>query len=509
MKVHAIPETSTFNGEWWLPEDPSKKIAGALTWEPRHATLELNHTFEPLQGRIFADDTHEYAVVHGETTRSEVVTLLEAMRTGSPMHFGAAGLRETERLISSWLIIGAHVTSQTTFTEIRARIPGLQIWFDPAAGISQTFRGKTQASPVTVTYEIQGVPETVTNIPCISAGLGWGIDRNFSGNPETEFAVRTSACLAIRATQPQTLSWFIDHLGRATTLLGFMAGAAMSPDHLTAKVEGHQVEVLVAMRDAKYCTYRSRHDFFMLRQDMGVEAGTAFAKWYELYDSLAMPSQLALSVLYSEGLWLHVEFLSLMQALEGLHRAMMPGLYLTKEQYEPIRTTLCSSIPTNVAADHRAALKSKLQYGHEHSLRKRLDALVKRLDEALRVFILGGNGTIPGTWVDTRNYYTHWDESLRASSLDGTGMHRAGVRMKHLLRALYLDLIGISQDAIMKSLRNSCRESQYLGQLNAQEHRNSHPGSTAGLLMHVVVDGALDTAEAEDKPENKQSGGQS
>ena len=38
VKVHAIPETSTFNGEWWLPEDPSKKIAG-----PSRGSLAAQH----------------------------------------------------------------------------------------------------------------------------------------------------------------------------------------------------------------------------------------------------------------------------------------------------------------------------------------------------------------------------------------------------------------------------------------------------------------------------------
>jgi hypothetical protein len=486
MKKYSIPEKHNFSGEWWLPAGSPKQISGALSWEPRHATLELHHPFEPQRGHVFADETHEYAAIHGLTTRSELVTVLDSMRTGSPMHIGAGGFRETERLISSWVVVGAHVSSETLYTEVRARIPGLQMWFDPAAGISQDLLAKTEGSPATIIYEIKGVPETLSAIPCIPATLAWGTDRNFSGSRETEFSVTTSGCLAIRPQQPQTLRWFFDHIGRATSLLGLVAGAPMSPDHFSANLaEGASAEVLVALRDANYCPHRSSHDFFMLRQDMGIDVGTAFAKWFELYDRIAMPSKLALSVLYSEGLWLHVEFLSLMQALEGFHRATMSGLYLTKEQYEPFRKTICDAVPASVAADHRAALNSKIRFGHEFSLRKRLDALVRSLEQPLRKFILGGDGTVPSTWVDARNYYTHWDEALRVSTLDGPEMHRASFRMKHLLRVLYLDLVGIPQSTIAKSLQNSCRESQYLIQLNNQEFRKNHPGSTAGSLMHI------------------------
>ena len=67
-------------------------------------------------------------------------------------------------------------------------------------------------------------------------------------------------------------------------------------------------------------------------------------------------------------------------------------------------------------------------------------------------------------------------------------MHRAGVRMKHLLRALYLDLVGIPQPTILGALLNQwCKESRYLIQLNNMEHRRQNPGSDAGALMHIDV----------------------
>ena len=63
---------------------------------------------------------------------------------------------------------------------------------------------------------------------------------------------------------------------------------------------------------------------------MGANFAEVFIKWFEIYNTIEMPSQLALNVFSSEKLWLHVEFLSLMQALEGFHRATMQGpLYIT------------------------------------------------------------------------------------------------------------------------------------------------------------------------------------
>jgi hypothetical protein len=95
---------------------------------------------------------------------------------------------------------------------------------------------------------------------------------------------------------------------------------------------------------------------------------------------------------------------------------------------------------------------------------------------------------VPQTWIKTRNYYTHWDETERASALNSTDMHRAGVRMKHLLRTLYLDLVGIPQGAILAALLNPlCDDARYLTQLNHTEHRRKNPDSTVGALMHIEV----------------------
>ena len=66
-------------------------------------------------------------------------------------------------------------------------------------------------------------------------------------------------------------------------------------------------------------------------------------------------------------------------------------------------------------------------------------------------------------------------------------MHRACARTKTLLRVLYLQLVGIPDEAIMKSLESGCSESQYLIQLNAADHRKRHPGSEVGAMMRIDV----------------------
>lgn len=461
--MHSIPESAEFTGDWFLSgAEDARKIAGTLSWSSQRASLELHDAFTPLQGTFYGDEIRSYPAVFGTTINSQYITLLEGSGVPKGINFGPAGIKQHERVVSSLVIVGAHVTPDTLYSEIRVRIPGLQIWIG-RTGIRQTLIGKTEHSPAGVIYQIDGLPEETMEVPSLPATLGWGIDKNFSGDLVSEISVKSSACLRIQPNQPQNLDWYFDQIGKATTLLAFMAGSPMSPDHIAAKVgdSGNDVEVLVALRDAKYCEHKKGSDFYMLRNDMGADLAMVFMKWFGAYDTFAAPSQLALGVLYSKDLWLHVEFLTLMQALEGFHRAMAP------------------------------ASKKKI------TLRTRLDALAMRLPLLLRQNILGSDdGLAPQSWIHTRNYYTHWNEAYRKSMLDGVGMHRSGVRMKHFLRALYLDMAGIPHPSIIKSLGNACSESQYLIQLNGIEHRKKNPRSQSGAIMHISVSDAGNSDES-------------
>lgn len=489
MGKHSISDSVTFVGEWNLPgRIVTPAIAGTLSWSSHRASLELIDSFTPLKGAIFGGEVRTYPVVHGTTTSSEFVSILQASSAGSGFNFGPAGLRQREKLISSWLVVGAHVASDTRYSEMRLRIPGLQFWIG-RGGVRQTILPKTENSAAGVIYQVDGLSEELTAIPTDDAVLGWGIGRVFAGDLVSEISVKTSAYLRIGANKPQQLEWFFAQLTKATTLLSFLAGSPMAPDQISVTLADSDVEadVLVALREAKYCDHEHLHDFFMLRNEMECDLGAAFSKWFELYDSVALPSQLAASVLNSKELWLHVEFLSLMQALEGFHRSTMLGTYTSESEYERIRAALTNCIPKEVSDDHKASLKSRIKFGNEVSLRKRLDGLIQRLPTELREQILGGTGTIPQRWVDTRNYYTHWDPASRENVLDGLGMHRAGVRLRLLLRVLYLDLVGIPASALAKSLRNANSESQYLIQLNSAEYRRQDPNSNAGALMHIDI----------------------
>jgi hypothetical protein len=135
--------------------------------------LELHGALTPLRGLIFSNAEHSYAAIHGITTQCQHVTVLDALKLGSPMNFGAAGVRETERVSSGWVVVGAHVTPQSLYTQIEARIPGLPMWLEHTGG-GRSMRPKTENSPAAVIYEFGGVPEEKYEIPALPGDPGLG-----------------------------------------------------------------------------------------------------------------------------------------------------------------------------------------------------------------------------------------------------------------------------------------------------------------------------------------------
>lgn len=488
IRKYALLEPSEFQGEWYLPDvgEQRRRIGGTLRWGER-ADLSLHDTFQPMIGNIFSDEVTSYESIYGETTTGHRVSILNAVRSGVNLAFGSAGMVQPERIVSSFVAIGAHIDPSTLYREMRFRVPGLEAWIGRGHP-QQTLISKTDSTAAGVEYKIYGIPEELSPIPAQSMSLGWGIDRSFSGDLVSDISVKTSACIRIEANTPKDVDWFLSQFGKVKVLLSMLCGCSMAADHITAKVaeSGQEVQLLIALRDPDTCKFKNQNKFFMLRNSMGVELRDVFERWFGLYDRVAMPSQLALSVMASEKLWLHVEFLSLMQALEGFHRAIDAGFYASEVDYEKIRQSLCGAIPADIPQDHRDALKARIKYGNEISLRKRLDMLVARLSLGIRKQILGRDGSVPSSWVHTRNYYTHWDQASKDGVLDGMEMHQAGVRMRILLRALYLDFVGIPQESIALALNNACDESQYLLQLNAKIHRQQNPGSKAGLIMSIT-----------------------
>lgn len=466
MSDIVIGEFLEFSGDWHLPfADGSacSKVQGNFKWADRKGQLQLFGTFIPTKsGPLTAAGPTQHPVIHGETTSSKHVTMLDTLSVGTNITNAEAGFKARDSYESRQCIIGAHVTADTVYRKLTYRIPGLFIWLG-AKGASISF---TNELPHYFTYSFDANNRELLNFSEANLAVELGIKRELPMALGATLKIQSYGYLSIIPNFPQTLEWMINEAAKVVAMLSTIAGAPMFPDAISAFLpDGSEVGMLIALNSRSNCEFTHPHEFFVSRDAIGLDLQKITTKWLAAYDKLMLPTQLALSVFSSNNLWLHVEFISLMQALEGLHRASLPGKYLSDGDYLEIVKVLNAAIPSSFDDNFRESLKSRIRYGNEYSLRKRLKEMVDPLPTSIKLLILQGQ-IVPGQWVDTRNYYTHWDESARASALDGAAMHHACVRMKLLLRVLILFEIGVSEELLVSALQGTNTESQYLLQLN-------------------------------------------
>ena len=468
MTTRALNASIKTVGEWFVPEEPSHRVPGVLEYDGQVSLLDLSNSFEPVIGKVTAGHAKRYPVVHGATVDLGAVTLFDAVQLGLGFNIVQGQLTQPERLRATMLIVGRHVDPDTLIKSMEFRIPGLEVWLSQRVILSG-IAPPTNESRASQTVHIMSPAPEVIKVPTIDGTVTFEINVPMSISQEvTRFSIAATATLTITSNTGQNLAWFLDHYKYIEALIALFAGCPMPVDQIQARFTDQPTDhdVLLALPKIPHCTATTVNDFFVFRNLLGSQFDGLVQRWFADKSKLQLPVGLAANVLASQDLWTHLEFLSLLQALEGFHRATLPDTYMAEADYESVKKALGDALPSTVSADHRSALKSKIRYGNEYSLQKRMNKLVKALPDRIHKLAIGIDGDFPRPWIDTRNFFTHWDKELEPKVVTGQALYEANVRLRVLLRLVYLNYLGIDAQMLEKALLGTNPLAQHLIQLN-------------------------------------------
>ena len=162
----------------------------------------------------------------------------------------------------------------------------------------------------------------------------------------------------------------------------------------------------------RLCLHRISADYIVTFLSIKDKFGDILNYWYNSYNKLSDSYNLFFDTAYKSGLYMENKFLNLINALESYHRNNINFVssYIAKEKYmTDIYPILIKSIPTNLESDFKDALKSKIKFGYEYSLRRRIKELFSYNENFLNNFICDAE-VLKLEIIDSRNYYTHYDE---------------------------------------------------------------------------------------------------
>ena len=196
--------------------------------------------------------------------------------------------------------------------------------------------------------------------------------------------------------------------------------------------------------------YRMLFGFEQIRSN----AKNIINNWIEAYEQMNPAFDLYfLAKMGAQPSW-EARFLALAQGLEVYHRRTSEEKRMDETEFEELVEHLVDQCPE----EKREWLSDKLNYGNEVSLSKRLRNIIKPFKDAI------GNRTkresLINKIVKTRNYLTHYDQSLELEAAQGDALWTLCLKMELLFQLHFLQLIGFNREEIDSIVAN-CPQIQW------------------------------------------------
>lgn len=181
-------------------------------------------------------------------------------------------------------------------------------------------------------------------------------------------------------------------------------------------------------------------------------------KWFENANNLKPMYDLYFSIIHSSNMYVDHKFLSLMQALETYHRRILGGNELSENHHNKRILEILTAVPDQ----YRQWLEEKLKYSNELSLRKRMKELLGRHSDVMSVYI-SDLTDFKNKAVDTRNYMTHYDLSLKDKASTGIDLWKLVIELEILVEVCLLSETGFT-DAQLKNLFQRTQRYKFLNE---------------------------------------------
>ncbi len=443
---------SEYRGRWWLPENPEELLPGVLKpTADGESVLELSGSFEV---RSHIQSLSETDLVLGMSDSGKKITLYKCLETGTTI--SAPGFT-TSVLSPSAVFVGAHFlnVAQITFKKLFVHLAYLDEWVNRSGFDIQDL---TAAGDVTIKY---ARPEPV--LVKARDDLSVGFDVSLSGLRrdivQTKVNLVQKTYLRLEPSSDLALEQYLELMSCVQDFLTLAVNRAVYPLSMQGKTEANKEAVngkdhfplvdvyyLPAQRPVSAKKVMP-YDMLFEYSDIAGRFEQLLATWFEKAETLGPVLSLYFGTLYNPRMYIEHSFLNLIHAVEAFHERVHGGEYISSAEYEPICKDLVAAIPEVVGEDHRQSLKSKLKFGNEFSLRKRLKETFIDNEEILCEYISNQRKFI-GMVVDTRNYLIHHDEELREVAASGSDLFWLTEKLRVLVETCLLRESGFSKEEI-------------------------------------------------------------
>lgn len=430
-----------YKGYWYLPSYPENKVAGVLTYYPNEKIeLELLGCFGEYSWNIFNESDHE-DIIYGKTADNKEITLIDNYRS-LKINFSADF--PIVRYTCNYMVIGKHVKGldEKRSYWAKARIPELSFWCQPGAiATTMSFDKNNNSKMINMSFsaeyrsrkgDIISVKVNDKTAVKIKKAVRYNGDR-FA--PEVEqfsyLEIRKKEKSSIREIVSD-IFMFEQFLSLATLSIVKCSKITLFDKSSYQRLGGtrlyREIHFIHAFRErnnlqsAESKMFRNLFDY----SDIKDFYPAIIKKWYNEPIELAPIRDHLISSLENKHLYGSVDFLIVIQALEGFCRRFRSRKY-RKEH----------GLPERDYSDLYAMMGSLLdEFGD-------IELILKcNIDK--------------DAVVDSRNYYSHFMPKQKDSkTLDGYDLYELTMKLRILLICCVLSLYGFDNERINEILNKS------------------------------------------------------
>jgi len=396
-------------GNWWLPSNPDNKIYGILTFDPDgDGQLTIYGVFgedEDFRKEMRAD------AILGDTYNDKI-TLINCIETKRESTYSDSQESSRSSFLVEKIIIGKHFVKPEEIEFYK-----LRVYFSRADAWANLINFKREESPEGGGIIKYFYPKEISariNDDC-QIKISVATATSHSIFPK-KISVSQKTFFVIELEKNKTFSSYMESVNKIQNFLSFATDEPVYPSEIVGvtKIEDgiEQTVRIIYTISRKIETSSSLlpQDMLFTFHDISDNFSEIITNWFEKYDFLEPLYNLYFGIVYYPYTNPEFQFLSYVQSLESYHRRKFPGTYQSPEEYE--RTTekalisKLEEISNGISDSHMASLRSRIHYGNEYSLRKRLNETFNHYEDILSDIIEDKDKFINYV-VDIRNNFVH------------------------------------------------------------------------------------------------------
>ena len=444
MSKITLDDKIEYRGFWYLPSDPENSVAGTVTYYPNEKiVLELIGSFGDSLMDVFKDNKEE-SILYGKTSDAEDITLLQCRQSFS-LNFSARF--PILRFTCDYMIVEKHIIGLDEKCQYWAvvRIPELTHWCHPEAiGLNYlNGDGEKDISRIALSFNIkyrdeENIIDEVQIDENTSIVLLRGVNFNES-EQRLRPKIEQYTYIEVRKKNATSIKDLLSDIFMFEQFLSFATLKIVKCSSITLYDQEQYQE---GKGQKYYKAIEVIHPFFD-RQDLKSQPTKAYdflfnhatikevypeilKKWYNEPMELAPIRGHLISSLEQKRVYSSVDFLIVVQAIEGFYRRFRSAKYRKEHNIE-------------------GKASSKL-----HPMLREL------LSEFSNIDLLRRNAIDIDAVVDSRIYFSHlMPKTSNLKAIDGWELLEEARKLRILLLCCVLSLLGFDNNQINDVLNKS------------------------------------------------------